>query len=451
MLHGLRRRASGHRHLLTGSVALVLTAGVQAVSGRAVLADRRAGRHADRRRPRHRPVHLGAVRGLRGRARPAGGRRPLRRRPHARRPRALRLGRAGHHGGLRSWSRSATSLVVSPPAVDELRDWHGALGPAVFVFLCVGTALSLLLDVRLMTQRRWGLVLAASLDRGRGPVPAPAPSRSTTTGPCGCSWWRPCPPRSPGTSAPRCSTRSPATATTSARCPATTRAMVRYSLVNWASTLTYQAPTFAMPVIVLVHVDADQQRQLLRGVGRGGARLLRAHRHRPGAALRGRPGRRPPAQPGAPRHRRGRRASWWSARRSPPLGRDLIVTLYGADYQEAADVLPRARDRRHPVGGHVRVPHRGPGAAPQRRHRADHGGAVGRDPRARARARARRRHRRRRHRVPRRQPRRRRRRARHPRPGPQHGRRAHPAVVARRLRARGRHRPHPARPDPRPP
>ena len=33
MLHGLRRRASGHRHLLTGSVALVLTAGVQAVSG----------------------------------------------------------------------------------------------------------------------------------------------------------------------------------------------------------------------------------------------------------------------------------------------------------------------------------------------------------------------------------------------------------------------------------
>ena len=33
MLHGLRRRASGHRHLLTGSAALVLTAGVQAVSG----------------------------------------------------------------------------------------------------------------------------------------------------------------------------------------------------------------------------------------------------------------------------------------------------------------------------------------------------------------------------------------------------------------------------------
>ena len=80
MLHGLRRRASGHRHLLTGSAALVLTAGVQALSGRAVLADRRPGRQPDRRRSRHRPVHLGAVRGLRRRARAAGGRGPLRRR-----------------------------------------------------------------------------------------------------------------------------------------------------------------------------------------------------------------------------------------------------------------------------------------------------------------------------------------------------------------------------------
>src|SRR5436190_1113007 len=74
MLHGLRRRASGHRHLLTGSAALVLTAGVQAISG------------------------------------------------------AL------------FWLIAAR--------VDEQTD----VGHA--------TALSLLLDVRLMTQRRWGLVLA---------------------------------------------------------------------------------------------------------------------------------------------------------------------------------------------------------------------------------------------------------------------------------------------------
>src|SRR3546814_18236192 len=39
--------------------------------------------------------------------------------------------------------------------------------------------------------------------------------------------------------------------------PERVRPMVRYSLVNWASTLAYQMPTFAMPVIVLMHVDAD--------------------------------------------------------------------------------------------------------------------------------------------------------------------------------------------------
>ena len=38
--------------------------------------------------------------------------------------------------------------------------------------------------------------------------------------------------------------------------PATAHAAVRYSLVNYLSTLAYQAPYFALPVIVLVNVDA---------------------------------------------------------------------------------------------------------------------------------------------------------------------------------------------------
>ena len=180
MLHGLRRRASGHRHLLTGSAALVLTAGVQALSGRAVLADRGTRRRADRRRPCHRAVHLGAVRRVRGRPRPAGGRRPLRGRPHPRRPRALRLGRQRHRRRRRRSFGVAYLLVVSPPAVDELRDWHGAVGPVALRRSCAsGTALSLLLDVRLMTQRRWGLVLAAGVRRGVRPVPAARSSPST--------------------------------------------------------------------------------------------------------------------------------------------------------------------------------------------------------------------------------------------------------------------------------
>src|SRR5690606_21472890 len=37
--------------------------------------------------------------------------------------------------------------------------------------------------------------------------------------------------------------------------PKTARAATRYSLINYLSTLAYQAPYFALPVIVLIHVD----------------------------------------------------------------------------------------------------------------------------------------------------------------------------------------------------
>ena len=47
--------------------------------------------------------------------------------------------------------------------VDELTRWNAAAGPLLFVGLTLGTALSLLLDVRLMTQRRWGLVFARAV------------------------------------------------------------------------------------------------------------------------------------------------------------------------------------------------------------------------------------------------------------------------------------------------
>ncbi|MCU1352857.1 MAG: multi antimicrobial extrusion protein MatE, partial [Acidimicrobiales bacterium] len=39
--------------------------------------------------------------------------------------------------------------------------------------------------------------------------------------------------------------------------PATARAAIRYSMVNYLSTLAYQAPYFALPVIVLVHVRPE--------------------------------------------------------------------------------------------------------------------------------------------------------------------------------------------------
>ena len=177
--------------------------------------------------------------------------------------------------------------------------------------------------------------------------------------------WRRCPRRCRASSAPPGSRRSPATATSSGRCRRTARAWVRYSLVNWASTLTYQAPTFAMPVIVLVNVSADDNasfyvawgvaavacyvptaigQALLAEGGRDGAQLRTQVRLAivvagglmvVGAAV-ATLGPRPDRHP--------------LRRRVPGGGRHA----------------PSARGRRDPLGGHLRVPHRGPRAAPQR-------------------------------------------------------------------------------------
>ena len=158
MLHGLRRRASGHRHLLTGSAALVLTAGVQALSG--ALFWLIAARVDDQTDVGHATALFTSVLFV---AFVAGLGQPVAAARYA-------AGRTRADHVIFAWGAGATAvaaaifgvvylLVVSPPAIDELRDWHGAAGPALFIVLCSGTALSLLLDVRLMTQRRWGLVL----------------------------------------------------------------------------------------------------------------------------------------------------------------------------------------------------------------------------------------------------------------------------------------------------
>ena len=78
-------------------------------------------------------------------------------------------------------------------------------------------------------------------------------------------------------------------------------------LVNWASTLTYQAPTFAMPVIVLVNVSADDNASFYVAWGVAAVACYVPDRDRAGPARRGRARRRAPAYPGAPGHRRGRR------------------------------------------------------------------------------------------------------------------------------------------------
>lgn len=337
MLHGLRRRAAGHRHLLTGSVALVLTAGVQAVSGALFwLIAARVDTQTDVGHATALFTSVLFVSFVAGLGQPVAAAR-------------YAAGRARDDHVLYAWGALATAAasavlaigylwIVSPRAVDELRDWHGALGPAIFVFLCVGTALSLLLDVRLMTQRRWGLVLARASIVGLARFPllafpvdddravwllVVAALPTAVSGFVGMALL-------PKVTGDRHHLGP---------LPATTRAMVRYSLVNWASTLTYQAPTFAMPVIVLINVDADRNASFY--VAWGVAALACYVPTAIGQALLSEGGR-----DGARLRSQVRLAIVVAGglmvvgATAATLGRSLIVTLYGSDYQEASDVLP---------------------------------------------------------------------------------------------------------------
>jgi O-antigen/teichoic acid export membrane protein len=337
MLRALRHRATGHRHLLTGSAALVMTAGVQAISGALFwLIAARVDTQTDVGHATALFTSVLFVAFVAGLGQPVAAAR-------------YAAGRARSDHVLFAWGAIATTLgsivvalvylvVVSPDAVDELRGWHGALGPVLFVFLCTGTTLSLLLDVRLMTQRRWGLVLARAAVVGLARFPLLAVPVEADR----AVWLlvlAALPAALSGYLGMALLPRVTGDRHHLGPLPATTRAMVRYSLVNWVSTLTYQAPTFAMPVIVLVHVDANSNASFY--VAWGVAALACYVPTAIGQALLAEGGR-----DGARLRSQVRLAILVAGglmvvgAAAATVARDLIVTLYGAEYQEAADLLP---------------------------------------------------------------------------------------------------------------
>lgn len=337
MLRSLRHRASGHRHLLTGSAALVLTAGVQAISG--ALFWLIAARVDTQTHVGHATALFTSVLFV---AFVAGLGQPVAAARYA-------AGRTRDDHVLFAWGALATAaaglvmslaylVVISPRAVDELREWHGTLGPAVFVFLTIGTGLSLLLDVRLMTQRRWGLVLTRATIVGVSRFPLLAIPVDTHR-----SVWllvvATVPTAVSGFVGMALLPRVTGDRHHLGPWPSTTRAMARYSLVNWASTLTYQAPQFAMPVIVLVHVDADRNASFY--VAWGVAALACYVPTAIGQALLAEGGR-----DGAHLRSQVRLAIVVATGLMAvgvalsTIGRDLIVTLYGSDYNDAAQLLP---------------------------------------------------------------------------------------------------------------
>ena len=254
-LAALRSRGAGHRHLLAGSSVLVVGAAVQGFGGLAFsIVANKLDAKTDFGNATALFTSVLFVTYLAGLGLPVALAR-------------YASGRDRDSHVVFAWAVLATipaALVASagylylvdPNAADVLWDWHPDLGFFLFAAIVAGSALSLIFDVRCMTMRRWNIVLVRIVlvtiaKIALLPLAEGSPDRALLLfvylgGPVAVSGFLgilllPRITGGPHRLGPR---------------PATARAAVHYSGVNYISTLAYQAPYFALPVIVLTHVSS---------------------------------------------------------------------------------------------------------------------------------------------------------------------------------------------------
>ena len=253
------RRPTGHRHLLTGSAVLVVGAGIQALSGAlfwlaAAKIDTKT--NVGNATALYTSTLFGAYL--------AGLGLPVMLARYA-------ADKSPESDSVFSWSVLATVIwsvicslayvgVLAAMGVDAakvLTDFNPVLGPLLFAVMVVGAALSLVVDVRCMTVRRWNLVVLRIAVVGVLRIPLLylvrdhqhrslwlftfAAGTTALSGVLGAVW---------------VSRVADGRLRLSPR-PRHARAAIRYSAVNYLSTLGYQAPYFALPVIVLASVRAN--------------------------------------------------------------------------------------------------------------------------------------------------------------------------------------------------
>lgn len=333
----LTGRAGDHRHLLAGSAALVIGAAVQALTGALFwLVAARIDTTDDVGRATALFTSILFISYLSG----LGLQVSLAR---------FAPDRSDESHGVFAWGVLATVvsasvvaggylLIVDTEATRALTDWQPVIGPILFVTSSVGAALTLIVDVRWMTVRRWSLVLGRITLVGllRFALLLVPTSGSETvhlfavaaaplllTGVAGVVFM---------------------TRVTGARhrlfpVPERRQAAVRYSAVNYLSTLAYQAPQFVLPVIVLLSVDPDQNASFYVAWGITTVTLyvpmaigqaLLAEGGKDGTELRG----------------QVRvilvitTALMIAAATVTALGRELVTSVYGDDYADAARILP---------------------------------------------------------------------------------------------------------------
>jgi O-antigen/teichoic acid export membrane protein len=337
-LAGSNVRGGGHRHLMTGSSVLVIGAAVQGLGGMAfslVVAqwDTKAN-FGDASALFTSVLFVTYLAGL-----------GL--------PVALARYAADRSVGSHvvfAWGMVATAIgsvvaaalylgLVHPKAAHVLWDWNPVGGFVLFAAVVMGSAFSLIVDVRAMTMRRWNVVLlriaivgvakVALLPFGQDSVHRPLLLFLYLGGPVALS----------GFLGLALVNRMTGGRHQFSPRPPTGRAAARYSVINYLSTLAYQAPYFALPVIVLVHVDSATNssfyvawgivaiafyvpsaigQALLAEGGKDGAHLRSQMRLAMALAV---------GLMGA-----GTIITF--------LGKGVVVAAYGEDYEDAAHILP---------------------------------------------------------------------------------------------------------------
>lgn len=146
--------------------------------------------------------------------------------------------------------------LVRPPSTEPLFE-AGAIWQVAFVVSIIGAALSLIFDVRCMTLRRWHYVLGRISITALARLPLVWFIRPETNPQLWLFAWSILPLVITGIFGALFINRVSGGRNRLKPKPPGTRAMISYSAVNYLSTLGYQIPYFALPVIVLANVDAD--------------------------------------------------------------------------------------------------------------------------------------------------------------------------------------------------
>jgi O-antigen/teichoic acid export membrane protein len=335
---GTTGRAGKHRHLLAGSAALVVGAAVQAVTGAVFwLVAARIDTAADVGRATALFTSILFIAYLAG----MGLQVSLAR---------FAPGRDEESHTVFTWAVLATMVsctvvaggylvAVDTEATRALTDWHPVLGPVLFGAGAIGAALTLIVDVRWMTVRRWSLVLVRTAVVGTLRFPllflvpdgdhhtvhlfAVAALPLVVTGVGGVL-------------------AMPLVSGLRHRLlplPTSRAAAIRYSAVNYVSTLAYQAPQFVLPVIVLLSVDPDRNAafyvawgitSIVLYVPMAIGQALLAEGGKDGAELRSQ----------VRVVLVGTSVLMMAAAAVAAVGRDIVTVVYGTDYEDAARILP---------------------------------------------------------------------------------------------------------------